>query len=91
VPWTADQVAGLVAGACMAATVVASAKVDNLIARAQRKALGLCAECGGLECQECADGAGGGGGGARADRKAGLNVVLRPPGGGGGGGGAARR
>ena len=72
----------------MAATVVASAKVDNLIARAQRKDLGLCAECGGLGCTECAEGAGGGGG---ADRKAGLNVVLRPPGGGGGGGGAARR
>lgn len=46
--WTLDQIAGLVFGGIMLASVLLATKVDVFIARAQRRDLGLCEECGGL-------------------------------------------
>lgn len=55
--WTLDQIAGLVFGGIMLASVLLATKVDVFIARAQRRDLGLCEECGGLnEPETCASG-----------------------------------
>ncbi|DBA78923.1 TPA: hypothetical protein ACH3X1_008800 [Trebouxia sp. C0004] len=53
--WTLDQIAGLVFGGIMLASVLLAAKVDVFIARAQRRDLGLCEECGGLDEPETCD------------------------------------
>lgn len=54
--WTPDQIAGLLFGAFMLASVWGASKVDAIIARQQRRQLGICVECGGLNepgtCQE---------------------------------------
>ncbi|GFR53130.1 hypothetical protein Agub_g15847 [Astrephomene gubernaculifera] len=55
--WTLDQIAGLVFGAVMVAFVAGSRQVDVWVARAQRRQLGLCEECGGVyEPGSCAQG-----------------------------------
>lgn len=46
--WTLDQIAGLVFGAGMLASVFAARGVDAAVARAQRRELGLCEQCGGV-------------------------------------------
>jgi hypothetical protein len=46
--WTLDQVAGLVFAALLVAFYVSSTQVDVFVARAQRRQLGLCERCGGL-------------------------------------------
>eukprot|EP00798_Chlamydomonas_sp_ICE-L_P014152 gene14152-biopygen23233 len=57
--WTLDQIAGLVFGGVMLASVLLSAQVDVFVAKAQRKQLGMCEECGGVynpstcEMEEC--------------------------------------
>lgn len=53
--WTLDQIAGLVFGGIMLASVLLATKVDVFIARAQRRDLGLCEECGGLNEPETCD------------------------------------
>jgi len=46
--WTPDQIAGLIFGAFMIAVVASGGKVDEAIARSQRRQLGLCERCGGV-------------------------------------------
>ena len=46
--WTLDQIAGLAIGALLAATFLFAGKIDEFVARSQRRQLGLCEECGGL-------------------------------------------
>lgn len=46
--WTLDQIAGLAFGGLMLASVLLATKVDVLIARGQRRDLGLCEDCGGI-------------------------------------------
>ncbi|GLC58049.1 hypothetical protein PLESTB_001312500 [Pleodorina starrii] len=46
--WTLDQIAGLVFGAIMLASVLSARQVDVAVAKAQRRQLGLCEECGGV-------------------------------------------
>ena len=54
--WTLDQIAGLAFGGVLVASVLLSSKVDEYIARSQRRELGLCEQCGGLNeaatCEE---------------------------------------
>ncbi|CAL5228347.1 g11460 [Coccomyxa viridis] len=54
--WTLDQIAGLAFGGILVASVFFASKVDDIIAKSQRRDLGLCEECGGLYspdlCQE---------------------------------------
>ncbi|KAL6764494.1 hypothetical protein V8C86DRAFT_2476535 [Haematococcus lacustris] len=45
--WTLDQIAGLAFGAVMLAAVLGAKQVDVFFAKAQRRQLGLCEECGG--------------------------------------------
>lgn len=55
--WTPDQIAGLFFGLFMLACVLGASKVDVFIARNQRRQLGLCEECGGVnEPGSCAAG-----------------------------------
>lgn len=53
--WTLDQIAGLAFGGIMLASVLTASKVDEYIARAQRRDLGLCEECGGVNEPETCD------------------------------------
>lgn len=46
--WTLDQIVGLVFGALLVAVYLSSSKVDEFVARSQRRQLGLCEQCGGL-------------------------------------------
>jgi hypothetical protein len=46
--WTLDQAAGLVFAALLVAFYTSATQVDVFVARAQRRQLGLCEECGGL-------------------------------------------
>jgi len=46
--WTLDQIAGLAFGFVMLAFVASSKQVDVFVARAQRRQLGICEECGGV-------------------------------------------
>lgn len=54
--WTLDQIAGLFIGVLLAATFYFSSKIDEVVARSQRRELGLCELCGGLNdaalCEE---------------------------------------
>ncbi|KAK9821124.1 hypothetical protein WJX81_002100 [Elliptochloris bilobata] len=55
-PWTLDQIAGLAFGAVMLASVYVAYKADVVVARQQRRELGLCEACGGLnEPETCRD------------------------------------
>lgn len=45
--WTLDQIAGLAFGGVMLGAVLASRQVDEWVARAQRRGLGVCERCGG--------------------------------------------
>jgi len=45
--WTLDQIAGLAFGGVMLGAVLASRQVDEWVARAQRRSLGVCERCGG--------------------------------------------
>lgn len=52
--WTLDQIAGLVFGGLLLTLYFSSSTVDQFVARAQRKELGLCEQCGGLyEMKTC--------------------------------------
>ena len=54
--WTLDQIAGLVFGVGMLASVFAARGVDVAVAKSQRRALGLCERCGGVnEVASCAE------------------------------------
>ncbi|KXZ41362.1 hypothetical protein GPECTOR_521g504 [Gonium pectorale] len=46
--WTLDQIAGLAFGGVMLAFVLSARQVDIAVAKAQRRQLGLCEECGGV-------------------------------------------
>ncbi|KAF5843778.1 hypothetical protein DUNSADRAFT_8293 [Dunaliella salina] len=46
--WTLDQIAGLLFGALMLAAVLGAKQLDVIVARQQRRQLGLCEECGGI-------------------------------------------
>ncbi|GIL48882.1 hypothetical protein Vafri_5305 [Volvox africanus] len=46
--WTLDQIAGLMFGAVMIAAILSARQVDAMVAKAQRRQLGLCEECGGV-------------------------------------------
>ncbi|PNH06819.1 hypothetical protein TSOC_006761 [Tetrabaena socialis] len=46
--WTLDQIAGLAFGVVMIAFVASARQVDVIVAKAQRRQLGLCEECGGV-------------------------------------------
>lgn len=47
-PWTLDQIAGLVFAGLLIAFYFSAKEIDTLVARNQRKQLGLCEHCGGL-------------------------------------------
>lgn len=55
-PWTLDQIAGLVFAGLLVALYFSSTQIDAIVARSQRRQLGLCEECGGLfdpaSCQQ---------------------------------------
>ena len=52
--WTLDQIAGLAFGTLLLAFYFSSWQVDAFVARAQRRQLGLCQQCGGLyEASTC--------------------------------------
>ena len=69
--WTLDQIVGLVFGGLMLAFLLGSNQVDVWVARQQRRQLGLCERCGGVNepgsCREagCPMRAGGGGAGGQ--------------------------
>lgn len=46
--WTLDQIAGLVFGGLLVAFYFSSQFIDKYVARSQRRQLGLCEECGGV-------------------------------------------
>lgn len=46
--WTLDQIAGLVFGGFLLITVTLALQVDKVVAKAQRRELGLCEHCGGI-------------------------------------------
>jgi hypothetical protein len=46
--WTLDQAVGLVFGGLLLVLYLSSTKVDEFVARQQRRQLGLCEQCGGL-------------------------------------------
>ena len=46
--WTLDQAVGLVFGGLLVAFYFSSQLVDKFVAASQRRALGLCEECGGM-------------------------------------------
>ncbi|KAG1661225.1 hypothetical protein FOA52_008270 [Chlamydomonas sp. UWO 241] len=46
--WTLDQIAGLAFGGVMLGFLLSAKQVDIQFAKAQRRQLGLCEECGGL-------------------------------------------
>ncbi|KAL6783669.1 hypothetical protein ACKKBF_B05375 [Auxenochlorella protothecoides x Auxenochlorella symbiontica] len=51
-PWTLDQIAGLVFAGFLIVLYFSAGAVDKLVARAQRRSLGLCEECGGVYLPE---------------------------------------
>ena len=54
--WTLDQIVGLVFGGLLLALYLSASQVDRFVARAQRRELGLCEECGGLnDAASCAE------------------------------------
>ena len=54
--WTLDQIAGLFIGVLLAATFFFARKIDELVARSQRRELGLCELCGGLnDASQCTE------------------------------------
>ncbi len=46
--WTLDQLVGLVFGGLLLTLYLSSSQLDIFVARAQRRKLGLCEQCGGL-------------------------------------------
>ncbi|GIL69193.1 hypothetical protein Vretimale_12589 [Volvox reticuliferus] len=46
--WTLDQIAGLMFGALMVTAILSARQVDTMVAKVQRRQLGLCEECGGV-------------------------------------------
>lgn len=46
--WTLDQAVGLVFAGLLVVLYLSSRQVDAFVARAQRRQLGLCEQCGGL-------------------------------------------
>ncbi|KAI3429663.1 hypothetical protein D9Q98_005748 [Chlorella vulgaris] len=46
--WTLDQAVGLVFGGLLLVLYLSSSQVDAFVARQQRRQLGLCERCGGL-------------------------------------------
>lgn len=52
-PWTLDQIVGLAFGGLMVVFYYSSQLVDAYVARSQRRALGICEECGGIGCPFC--------------------------------------
>lgn len=46
--WTLDQIAGLVFGGLLAAFYFSSQYIDKYVAKSQRRQLGLCEQCGGV-------------------------------------------
>ena len=46
--WTLDQIAGLVFGGLLVAFYFSSQYIDKYVAKSQRRQLGLCEECGGV-------------------------------------------
>lgn len=54
--WTLDQSVGLVFGFLLLGIYLSSSTLDKWIAKAQRRQLGLCEECGGLyDPQTCSE------------------------------------
>jgi hypothetical protein len=54
--WTLDQAAGLAFSGLLVALYLSATQVDAWVARAQRRELGLCEECGGLyDAATCAE------------------------------------
>lgn len=51
-PWTLDQIAGLMFAGFLIVLYFSAGTVDKLVARAQRRSLGLCEECGGVYLPE---------------------------------------
>ncbi|GMH33900.1 hypothetical protein BSKO_01734 [Bryopsis sp. KO-2023] len=52
--WTLDQIVGLAFGGLMVAFYYSAQVVDAYIARSQRRELGICEECGGInEASSC--------------------------------------
>ncbi|XRB00422.1 hypothetical protein NFJ02_09g141220 [Pycnococcus provasolii] len=52
--WDANEIAGLIFGASLVLLAAASPFFDDVVAREQRRELGLCEVCGGLGCDACA-------------------------------------
>ena len=52
--WDANEIAGLIFGASLVLLAAASPFFDDVVAREQRRELGLCEVCGGLGCDTCA-------------------------------------
>lgn len=54
--WTLDQAVGLVFGGLLLLLYLSSTLVDKFVAKGQRRQLGLCEECGGVNdpatCQQ---------------------------------------
>ena len=46
--WTLDQIAGLVFGGLLVAFYFSSQYIDKYVAKSQRRQVGLCEECGGV-------------------------------------------
>lgn len=46
--WTLDQIAGLIFGGFLLVTTALALQVDKVVAKAQRRDLGLCEHCGGV-------------------------------------------
>ena len=45
--WTANELAGFVAGIVVVGVAFGASRIDQAVAKAQRQGLGLCPECGG--------------------------------------------
>ena len=52
--WDANEIAGLIFGASLVLLAAVSPFFDDVVAREQRRELGLCEVCGGLGCDTCA-------------------------------------
>ncbi|XP_024540504.1 uncharacterized protein LOC112349755 [Selaginella moellendorffii] len=50
---TPSEAAGFAVGGLLLAAALAAPRVDNYIARSQRRSLGLCEDCGGLKRKAC--------------------------------------
>lgn len=49
--WTLDQIAGLVFASLLVALYFSSKMIDEYVASSQRRELGICEKCGGLNAQ----------------------------------------